>query len=83
LMRRKVTRVAHIKWLVFTEYNFADLVNPPKCRRVYYVQSHLTKFFISGHASCGEDRVTVRSAGTHISSVFATVAPSDEASGIT
>jgi hypothetical protein len=32
--------------------------------------------------SCAEDRVTVRCVSTHICSVFATVAPSDEASGI-
>jgi hypothetical protein len=78
----KGTRKAHIKWLVLVEYNFADLVNQPKCHHVYYVQSHLVKFFISGYASCGEDRITVRGAGTHIGSVFATMAPSDEASGI-
>jgi hypothetical protein len=40
------------------------------------------KLFISGHASCAEDRVIVRGADTHIGSVFATVARSDEASEI-
>jgi hypothetical protein len=30
LMRRKVKREAHIKWLVLIEYNFADLINQPK-----------------------------------------------------
>jgi hypothetical protein len=53
-----------------------------KCRRVDYVQSHPTKLFISGHASCTEDRIIVRGVDTHIGSVFATVAPSDESSGI-
>jgi urease alpha subunit len=38
--------------------------------------------FISGHASCAEDRIIVRGADTHIGSVFPTVVPSDEASGI-
>jgi hypothetical protein len=40
------------------------------------------KLFIIGHASCAEDRIIVRGARTHFGSVFATVAPSDEASGI-
>jgi hypothetical protein len=82
LMQRKATRGAHIKWLILIEYNFADLVNQTKCHHVDYVQSHLVKLFISGHASCAEDRIIVRGADTHITLVFATVAPSDEASGI-
>jgi hypothetical protein len=81
-MRHKATKGAHIKWLILIEYSFADLVNQMKSRRVDYVQSHLAKLFISGHASCAEDRIIVRGADTHVSSVFATVAPSDEASGI-
>jgi hypothetical protein len=53
-----------------------------KSRRVNYVQSHLAKLVISGHASCAKDRIIVRSADTHIGSVFETAVPSDEASGI-
>jgi hypothetical protein len=75
-------RGGHFKWLILVEYNFEDLVNQTKGRRVDYVQSHLAKLFISGHASCTEDRIIVRGADTHIGSVFATAVPSDEASGI-
>jgi hypothetical protein len=53
-----------------------------KSRCVNYVQSHLAKPFISGHAPCADDRIIVRSADTHIGSIFATAVPSDEASGI-
>jgi hypothetical protein len=53
-----------------------------KGRCINYVQSHLAKLFISGHASCAKDRIIVRGTDTHIGSVFATAVPSDEVSGI-